>query len=189
MPGDDWAKYANLRALLAYMYAHPGKKLLFMGSEIAQWDEWKHDGSVDWHLLQFYPHQGVRQMMKDLNALYKSEPCLYEVDFDPKGFEWVDITDWENSIISFLRKGKTTNDIVFVVCNLTPVYRENYRIGVPRSGYWQEIFNSDSAYYGGSDKGNNGGLDTTPVPNHGHYQSLNLTLPPLSVSMFRSKGG
>jgi 1,4-alpha-glucan branching enzyme len=189
MPGDDWQKYANLRALLAYMYAHPGKKLLFMGSEIGQWDEWKHDSSIDWHLLQYHPHRGVQHMMKDLNTLYKSEPCLHEIDFDFTGFEWVDLTDWENSIISFLRKGKSSNDIVFVVCNLTPVYRENYRLGVPRAGYWQEIFNSDSSYYGGTDKGNGGGLDTTPVPAHGHYQSLNLILPPLSVSMFRNKGG
>lgn len=189
MPGDDWQKYANLRTLISYMYAHPGKKLLFMGCEIGQWDEWKHDSSIDWHLLQYYPHQGIKQMMKDLNALYKSEPCLHEVDFEPSGFEWIDLTDWENSIISFLRKGKSTNDIVFVVCNLTSVYRENYRLGVPRGGFWQEIFNSDSSYYGGSNKGNNGGLEATPVSSHGHYQSLNLTLPPLSVSMFKSKGG
>jgi len=187
MPGDNWQKFANLRALLTYMYAHPGKKLLFMGAEIGQWNEWQHDTSLDWHLLQYYPHQGIKNLVKDLNTLYKSEPCLHETDFDHSGFSWVDFTDWENSIISFIRMGKTTDDIIFVVCNLTPVYRENYRIGVPREGYWQEIFNSDSSYYGGSNKGNNGGLHTTPVPAHGHYQSLNLVLPPLSVSMFKCK--
>jgi 1,4-alpha-glucan branching enzyme len=188
MPGDDWQKFANLRTLLAYMYAHPGKKLLFMGAEFGQWSEWKHDESIEWHLLQYYPHQGIHRLMKDLNRVYREERPLHEIDFDPAGFQWIDHSDWEGSVISFLRKGQTTDDCIFVVCNLTPVVRENYRIGVPRGGYWQEIFNSDSTHYGGSDKGNHGGMEASPLPAHGHYYSLNLTLPPLSVMYFRSRG-
>jgi 1,4-alpha-glucan branching enzyme len=189
MPGDDWQKYANLRALFSYMYAHPGKKLIFMGGEFGQWDEWQHDKSIDWHLLQYYPHQGIHRLVKDLNVLYKNEPCLHECDFEPGGFSWIDIADWEGSVVSFQRRSRNPDDLIFVVCNFTPVVRRNYRIGVPRGGYWHEIFNSDSRLYGGSDQGNNGGMEAAPLPAHGHYYSLNLTLPPLAVTMFRSGGG
>ncbi|MCI0693083.1 1,4-alpha-glucan branching protein GlgB [candidate division KSB1 bacterium] len=186
MPGDDWQKFANLRALFGYMYGHPGKKLFFMGGELGQWREWNHDSSLDWHLLQFPPHEGVRQWMKDLNYLYRSEPALHEIDFAAEGFEWIDASDWEKSVISFLRKSKKTKDVILVVCNFTPVPRHNYRVGVPRGGFWKEALNSDAKTYGGSGQGNMGGMEAAPVPAHGKYYSLSLTLPPLSVVFFKS---
>ncbi|MDH4231640.1 MAG: 1,4-alpha-glucan branching protein GlgB, partial [Nitrospirota bacterium] len=172
MPGDDWQKFANLRLLFGCMYAHPGKKLLFMGDEFGQRREWVHEDSLDWHLLQSPEHQGVQTWIKHLNILYKGEPALYEMDFDPAGFEWVDCSDWEASVITFLRNGKTPGDTMLVVCNFTPVARHNYRVGVPAGGYWREVLNSDAHEYGGSGHGNLGGVEATPVPYHGRYYSL-----------------
>jgi 1,4-alpha-glucan branching enzyme len=186
MPGDEWQRFANLRLLFGYMYGHPGKKLLFMGGEFGQWDEWYHEKSLDWHLLDYLPHQGVQRWVKDLNHFYKTEPALYKLDFSIDGFEWIDFRDWEQSIISFIRKDKNTDDIILVVCNFTPVPRYNYRVGVPRGGFWREALNSDAKIYGGSDYGNLGGVEATPVPSHGKYYSLSLTLPPLGVLFFKS---
>jgi 1,4-alpha-glucan branching enzyme len=188
MPGDDWQKSANLRLMFGYMYAHPGKKLLFMGAEFGQRREWVHEDSLDWHLLQSPFHEGVQRWMKHLNILYKSEPALYERDFDSAGFEWVDCSDWENSIISFLRKGKASGELLLAVCNFTPVPRYNYRLGVPAGGYWKEVLNSDAREYGGSGHGNFGGGDSAPVPSHGRYYSLSLTLPPLGILFFKYEG-
>jgi len=188
MPGDLWQKFANLRLLFGYMYGHPGKKLLFMGGEFGQWDEWYHEKSLDWHLLEYPLHQGVQLWLKDLNHLYKSEPALYERDFEMDGFEWMDMSDWENSIISFIRKGKTTKEITLVVCNMTPVPRVGYNIGVPREGFWRELLNSDGAEYGGSGMGNSGGVEAARIPTHGRPWSLSLTLPPLGVLFFKSEG-
>jgi 1,4-alpha-glucan branching enzyme len=188
MPGDYWQKFANLRALYGYLYGHPGKKLLFMGGELGQWNEWNHDQSLDWHLLQYPMHQGLQWWARDLNHFYKSEPALYELDFALEGFEWIDFHDWESSIISFIRKGKHTGNVILVVCNLTPIPRHNYRVGVPRGGYWREVLNSDARTYGGSGQGNMGGVEATPIPSHGRYYSLSLTLPPLGVLFFKSEG-
>ena len=188
MPGDDWQKFANLRLLFGCMYAHPGKKLLFMGDEFGQRREWVHEDSLDWHLLQSPEHQGVQTWIKHLNILYKGEPALYEMDFDPAGFEWVDCSDWEDSVITFLRSGKTPGDTMLIVCNFTPVARHNYRVGVPAGGYWREVLNSDAHEYGGSGHGNLGGVEATPVPYHGRYYSLSLILPPLGILFFRRAG-
>ena len=162
MPGDIWQKVANLRLLYGYMYGHPGKKLLFMGSEIAQWREWNHDQSLDWHLLQWRDHQGILRLVCDLNALYRSTPALYQVDFEWQGYEWLELHDWENSVIAFLRRARDPDDSVVVVCNFTPVVRENYRVGVPCGGYYREILNTDSDIYGGSNVGNYGGAWANP---------------------------
>jgi 1,4-alpha-glucan branching enzyme len=183
MPGDDWQKFANLRALLGYQWLHPGKKLLFMGGELGQWREWNHESSIDWHLLEHPNHEGVRRFVRDLNHLLSSEPALYERDFENTGFEWVDFSDWESSVISFLRKSE--DQTVLVACNFTPIPRYNYRIGVPSGGFWKEILNSDAKEYGGSGHGNFGGLEATPVPIHGRFHSLVMTLPPLSVMVFK----
>jgi 1,4-alpha-glucan branching enzyme len=185
MPGDDWQKFANLRLLLGYMYAHPGKKTLFMGGEWGQRREWAHQESLDWHLLQHESHQGIQKWVKDLNRLYRNEPSLYEIDFDPKGFEWIDFKDWENSIISFVRRGKNGQDCVVAVCNFTPVPRQNYRVGVPSKGFWREELNSDAQEYGGSGQGNMGGVESVPVPFQGKDHSLSLTLPPLSILILK----
>jgi 1,4-alpha-glucan branching enzyme len=185
MPGDDWQKFANLRLLYGYMWAHPGKKLLFMGGDIAQWDEWHHDSSLQWHLNEFAPHQGVQRWLKDLNGFYRQEPALFQQDFTNAGFEWIDFHDWEDSVVSFLRRGRDPQDVVVVVMNLTPVVRQNYTVGVPDGGYWREVLNSDADIYGGSGAGNMGGVESAPVPAQGRYHSLNLTLPPLSVMYFR----
>jgi len=181
MPGDDWQKFANLRLLLGYMYAQPGKKLLFMGGEFGQWWEWNHDSSLDWHLLTFPPHSSLQRWVEDLNRLYRSESVLHELEFDPAGFEWVDCSDFERSVISFIRKGRSTGDIILVVCNFTPMPRFNYRVGAPRGGFWREVLNSDAQQYGGSGHGNLGGVEAAPIPCHGRPCSLNLTLPPLGV--------
>lgn len=185
MPGDDWQKFANLRALYAYMYGHPGKKLLFMGSEFGQWNEWNFDNSLDWHLLQYEPHQKLKRFVKDLNHLYKNEPALYELDFSWQGFEWIDFHDSESSIVSFIRKAKHSDDLLVFVLNLTPVTRFGYRIGVPREGFYREVLNSDSEIYWGSNQGNGGGVYADRVPMHGREYSLNLTLPPLSAVIFK----
>jgi len=188
MPGDDWQKFANLRLLFGYMYGHPGGKLLFMGGEFGQWDEWYHEKSLDWDLLEYPPHQQLQRWIKDLNHYYRTEPVLHELDFVKEGFEWVDRHDWEGSVISFLRKGKTTDNLLLVVCNFTPVPRKNYRVGVPRSGFWKEVLNSDAKIYGGSGHGNFGGVEATPVPSYKWKNSLSLILPPLGVLFFKSPG-
>ena len=188
MPGDDWQKFANLRALFGYMYAQPGKKLLFMGGEFGQWREWAHDGSLDWDLLGYPLHAGLQRWVQDLNRLYRSEPALHEMDCDPAGFEWIDCDDADSSTVTLIRKGKSSSTIILVVCNFTPVPRYSYRLGSPRSGSWQEILNSDAGEYGGSNMGNLGGVETVPVPLHGRPYSLTITLPPLSVSFFKNQG-
>jgi 1,4-alpha-glucan branching enzyme len=186
MPGDDWQKFANLRALFGYMWTHPGKKLLFMGGEFGQWREWNHDQSLDWHLLEYAPHRGLQRYVQDLNRLLRSEPALYELDFEPAGFEWVDPNDWEQSVLSYLRKGRDPNELLLVVGNFTPVPRHHYRLGVPRAGRWREILNSDAELYGGSGLGNLGGVEAVPLPSHGRPYSLTLTLPPLAVIVFKA---
>jgi 1,4-alpha-glucan branching enzyme len=181
MPGDDWQQFANLRALLAYMYTQPGKKLLFMGAEIAQRAEWSHESSVQWHLLDYAPHQGVQRLTRHLNGLLRGEPALHELDNDPAGYECIDANDSDNSVLTYLRKSRDEKQVILVACNFTPVPRPSYRVGVPRAGFWREILNTDAQEYGGSGLGNLGGLDTTPDPFHGRWQSLNLLLPPLAV--------
>jgi 1,4-alpha-glucan branching enzyme len=188
MSGDEWQKYANLRLLFGYMYGHPGKKLIFMGGELAQWKEWNHDESLEWHVLQYPFHQGIHRWVKDLNHLYRTEKALHELDFQGEGFEWIDFHNWEQSIISFLRKGKSTGEMVLVVCNFTPVLRYNYRMGVPMGGFWREVLNSDAQIYGGSGHGNMGGVEATPVPADRRNLSLSLTLPPLSILFFKNEG-
>ena len=181
MPGDDWQKFANLRALYGYMWSHPGKKLLFMGGEFGQMREWQHEESLQWHLLEQPLHAGLQRWVRDLNTVYRGTPALHQVDFAAEGFEWIDCCDTQNSVIAFLRKGREPRDVVLVVCNFTPVVRENYRIGVPRDGMWRELLNSDAPIYGGSGQGNFGAVESVPLPAHGRYQSLNLRLPPLAV--------
>jgi 1,4-alpha-glucan branching enzyme len=188
MPGDDWQKFANLRVLFGYMFGHPGKKLIFMGGEFAQWNEWYHEASLDWHLLDYAPHQGVQKLVRDLNHVYGSEKALHEIDFDRSGFEWVDFQDWAISVISFLRKGATTGDLILVVCNFTPVVREGYKVGVPVGGTWREILNTDSEIYGGSGIGNQGAAQARPSPIHGREHSLIITIPPLATLYFKKDG-
>jgi 1,4-alpha-glucan branching enzyme len=185
MPGDDWQKAANLRALYGYMYTHPGKKLLFMGNEIAQWREWNHDEGLPWASVDEPPHAGVRQLVRDLNSLYRREPALHQLDYDPAGFEWIDCTDNENSVISFVRRARHAEETVVVVLNLTPVAREDYRLGVPAAGRYREIINTDAEIYGGGNIGNGGALETVPKASHGHPQSIELTLPPLSALILK----
>ena len=178
-PGDAWQKAANLRVLYTYMYLHPGKKLLFMGSEIGQWREWNHDSSIDWHLLDGPLHAGLQRFVADLNRLYRAEPSLHELDFEPRGFEWIDCNDNESSVVSLIRRGRDAGEWIVAVLNWTPVVRRGYRIGVPAAGFYRELLNSDAAVYGGSNVGNGGGLATDAIAAHGHPVSLNLTLPPL----------
>jgi 1,4-alpha-glucan branching enzyme len=185
MPGDMWQKFANLRLLYGYMYCHPGKKLLFMGGEFGQWDEWNHEKSIDWHLLSHMPHKRLQKFVMDLNLFYHSEPALFEVDFHYKGFEWIDFRDTDNSIFSFLRKSKDINDFLVVVCNFTPVPRDKYRIGVPAGGFYKEVLNSDSQIYWGSNMGNSGGIQADKTPWHGKPYSINITIPPLSILVFK----
>jgi 1,4-alpha-glucan branching enzyme len=181
MPGDDWQKFANLRLLLGYMYAQPGKKLLFMGGEIGQWREWNHDESLEWHLLAYRPHECLQGWVRDLNGLYKNEPALYEQDFHPAGFEWIDCNDSQQNVLSLIRRGISTADLIAVVCNFSPVPRPAYRIGVPLPGFWKEILNSDSEIYWGSGQGNLGGVSAEALPTHGYPYSLQVVLPPLSA--------
>ena len=189
MPGDIWQRFANLRCLYAYMYGHPGKKLLFMGGEFGQWREWDHDQSLDWHLLEEGPyHKGLQRLVRDLNSLYRSQPALFQVDFDPAGFEWIDCHDWQQSVVSFLRRAKDPGDFAVLVCNFTPVPRFGHRIGVPVGGYYAELLNSDAAIYGGGDLGNGGGVKAEPVPAHGRPFSLVLTVPPLATVVFKPAG-
>lgn len=185
MPGDDWQKFANLRLLYGFMFGHPGKKLLFMGGEFGQWSEWSHDGSLEWHLLESPAHSGLKRWLRDLNTFYRGEPSAHDLDFDTAGFAWVDCKDYQRSVISFLRRGRNSEDQSLFVCNFTPVVRQNYRVGVPRDGLWKEVLNSDAPLYGGSGQGNFGGLQAVPLPIHGHPFSLNMTLPPLGIVVFK----
>ncbi len=185
MPGDLWQKFANLRILYGFMFTHPGKELLFMGGEIGQWDEWNHDKSLDWSLLQSTPHRCLQKFVMDLNHTYQSEPALYEVDFDHRGFEWIDFRNADSSIIAFIRKAKDPDDFLVIIGNFTPVPRVSYRIGVPENCFYKEILNSDSEIYGGSNMGNAGGLNSDAIPFHGKPYSINTTLPPLSVMIFK----
>jgi len=185
MPGDDWQKFANLRLLFGYMVAQPGKKLLFMGGEFGQWREWHHDRSLDWHLLEHRPHEGLQRWVQDLYHLYGSEPALYELDFDPAGFQWIDCNDHIQSTLSLIRRGRRSAEAIIAVFNFTPVPRHNYRVGAPAYGFWQELLNSDAHDYGGSGQGSLGGVEATPVPAHGLPYSLNLVLPPLAAVFFK----
>jgi len=187
MPGDDWQRFANLRLLFGYMYAQSGKKLLFMGAEIGQWYEWCHDTSIDWGVLEHAPHQGVQRWVRDLNTCYRGERALHELDFDSAGFAWIDCNDADQSVLTFLRRGRSRNEVLVVACNFTPVPRLKYRIGVQWLGHWQEILNSDATIYGGSGQGNLGGLMAEPVPYHGYDQSISVTVPPLAMVMFRGR--
>ena len=189
MPGDAWQKFANLRLLFAFMYAHPGKKLIFMGGEFGQWKEWHYDESLDWQLLNYESHRGVQRLVKDLNRLYRSQPPLYEIDFEPAGFEWIDMNDAENSVITFIRKGKNPdNPENNIVCafNFTPVPRDNYRFGVPFSGFYREILNTDAAIYGGSNRVLAGdGVTAEDIPWHLYSFSIQVNLPPLGAVLLK----
>jgi 1,4-alpha-glucan branching enzyme len=184
MPGDDWQKFANLRLLYAYMFAQPGKKLLFMGSELAQWGEWKHEESLEWHLAQYERHRGIGWLLSNLNRLYRDEPALHLLDCDPSGFEWVDSNDALQSTLSFLRKDNR-GDMILAAFNFTPVPRRNFRIGVPSGGSWREILNTDAQEFGGSGQGNLGGVAASPLPLHARPHSLTVTLPPLGAVFFK----
>jgi 1,4-alpha-glucan branching enzyme len=181
MPGDRWQKLANLRALYAYMWAHPGKKLLFMGSEFAQEQEWSHERSLDWHLLERREHAGIQALVRDLNRLYRKEPALWEVDSDPSGFWWIEPNDADNNVVAFARQSRDGERVVVFVANLSPVPRPAYRLGLPRSSRWREALNTDSTYYGGSDVGNLGAVEPEPIPWHGQSVSAKVTLPPLAA--------
>ena len=188
MPGDEWQRFANLRLLYAYMFAHPGKKLLFMGGEIGQYKEWDHDRSLDWHLLQYGPHAGVQHIVRELNAVYAREHALHAIDLDPRGFEWIDHRDEHNSVIGFLRRGHDENELVLVVCNFTPVVHHHYRMGVPRAGRWELIFTSDHSRYGGSGSFEEHAVHTLNETLHGREHTLELKLPPLGVVYYKFRG-
>lgn len=185
MAGDEWQKFANLRAYYGFMWAHPGKKLLFMGGEFGQWQEWNFNESLEWAALEAPNHQGVQRSVQDLNRLYKNESALYENDFAESGFEWIDASDTDNNVLSFIRKAESSNEFLIIVSNFTPVPWDAYRIGVPKHGFYKEIFNSDSEHYWGSNVGNQGGQATESIPMHGHQQSLSLILPPLATIMLK----
>src|ERR1700693_2149018 len=185
MPGDEWQKFANLRLLFGYMYAQPGKKMLFMGCEFGQVREWDHDTSLEWHVLQYPIHRGGQNWVEQLNRVYREQPALHQLDSDPAGFEWIDCNDTAASVISLLRKSRSPADEIVIVCNFTPVPRLGYRVGVPSGGYWRELLNSDTQEYGGSGMGNLGGVHAEPLSVHGRPYSLNLTLPPLSALFLR----
>lgn len=185
MPGDQWQKFANMRVYYTFMWTHPGKKLLFMGCEFGQENEWNHKQSLDWHLLENPFHEGVRNTVRDLNALYRNTPALHELDCEGQGFDWIDCTDHESSVLSFIRRGHDPKDFVVVVLNFTPVARQPYRIGVPKLGRYKEIFNSDSGHYQGSDLGNGGEVRAQEIPMHGHPYSLELVIPPLAGVVFQ----
>jgi 1,4-alpha-glucan branching enzyme len=185
MPGDAWQQFANLRTLYGYMWAHPGKKLLFMGGEFGQRREWQHEESLEWWVLQYPEHAGLMQWVADLNRVYASEPALHEVDFEPQGFEWIDCCDADESTLSFIRVSRSGRSTVLVACNFTPVPREDYLLGVPHAGHWRELLNSDASAYGGSGMGNYGGVDSHPVSAHGRFHAVRITLPPLAVVYFK----
>jgi 1,4-alpha-glucan branching enzyme len=185
MPGDSWQKAANLRALYGYMFTHPGKKLLFQGCEFGQWREWNHAEALPWFLLDHAPHDGILRFVGDLAHLYRREPSLYQRDYDHSGFQWIDCNDNENSVISYVRRAADPEDVLVVLMNFTPVPRDQYIVGVPRAGRYDEILNSDAAVYGGSNMGNDGHVDTIDTPAHGHAQSLSVRLPPLSCLILK----
>jgi len=185
MPGDLWQKFANLRLLYSYMWTHPGKKLLFMGGEFGQWNEWNHEASLQWELLEHDTHRGVQRMVADLNQLLRREPALYEVDFDGAGFEWIDAHCYDESMLAYLRKAADPNDFLLVCCNFTPVVRPGRRIGVPHGGWYREIFNSDSEYYGGGNVGSHPGVEAEEIEAQGRPFSLSIDLPPLGVTIFK----
>jgi 1,4-alpha-glucan branching enzyme len=181
MPGDEWQKFANLRLLYGYMFAQPGKKLLFMGDEFGQVSEWGHDRSLDWNVLQYPVHSGLMAWVEQLNRLYSSQQAMHWFDNDPSGFEWVDCNDAPMSVVSLLRKGQSNDDCILVACNFTPVPRIGYLVGVPSGGYWKELLNSDAKEYGGSGFGNMGGTEALSFSTHGRPFTLRLTLPPLAA--------
>jgi len=185
MPGDAWQKYANLRLLYAYMFALPGKPLLFMGSEFGQWREWNHDGSLDWHLLQEELPSALARLLPELNRVCRENRALHELDFDAAGFEWIDARDSDQSTLAFLRHAKSGEGSVAALFNFTPVPRHDFRIGVSRDGFWEELLNTDAREFGGSGHGNQGGVHAAPVGSHGRPLSLNLTLPPLGAVFLR----
>nr|WP_315156107.1 1,4-alpha-glucan branching protein GlgB [uncultured Flavobacterium sp.] len=187
MPGDEWQKFANLRLLYGYMFTHPGTKLLFMGSEFGQSAEWNFESSLDWHLLQYPFHDGIKSVITELNTLYKSQPALYEKQFSPEGFEWINYSDHENAVMTYIRKGNDAKNDLIVICNFTPVVRENYRIGIPKKGELIEIFNSDAKIFGGSGVQQTGKLKVEATPYDGRDYSIALTLPPLAISVFKIK--
>jgi 1,4-alpha-glucan branching enzyme len=186
MPGDTWQKFANVRAFLTYMYGHPGKKLLFMGSEIGVWDEWNHEHGLPWEILHYDLHRKLQTFVGELNKLYRSHPAFYEVDFHWAGFEWVDFRDVDGSTISFLRRPEGGRPFLLLVCNFTPVPRMQYRVGVPEPGLYREIFNSDADMFGGGNLGNAGAIMSETVGYNNHYHSLSITLPPLAAVVFES---
>jgi 1,4-alpha-glucan branching enzyme len=176
-PGDEWQKAATLRVLFSFLWTHPGKKLMFMGCEFGQWREWNHDDSLEWSLMEQPLHGGLQRFVEDLNALYRAQPSLYQKDYEPGGFEWIDCNDHEASVISLIRRGTDPDDWLVVVLNWTPIVRHGYRVGVPEPGFYAELLNSDAEVYGGTNTGNVGG--DVEIPTHGRRHSLNLTLPPL----------
>jgi 1,4-alpha-glucan branching enzyme len=184
MPGDEWQRFANLRLLFGYMFTHPGSKLLFMGGEFGQSSEWNYQHSLDWHLLQYDFHKGVQEVVKDLNALYRGQPALYEKQYSHDGFRWIDYGDSENSVLTYIRKGNDSKDDLIVACNFTPVPRKGYRIGVPNTRQLKELFNSDDARYGGSGMVN-GTARISKTPWHGFERSIQVDLPPLGVVIFK----
>ena len=188
MPGDEWQQFANLRLLIGYMYGHPGKKLLFMGSEFGQKREWSHDLSLEWHVLQFWQHSGMQKWVKDVNAVYKEELALFEDDNSWNGFEWIDCNDADNTVLSFMRKSPTTGEIIVCVYNFNPVPKYNYKVGVPKSGYWKEILNSDSQVYFGSNIGNFGGVNSYDYSTHTRPYTIEISLPPLAAVFFKYQG-
>jgi 1,4-alpha-glucan branching enzyme len=185
MPGDVRQRFANLRLLYGYMYCYPGKKMLFMGGEFGQWREWNHDTSLDWHLCEDEPHRGLQRLIRDLNRVYREEPALHEIDFDWNGFQWIDFSDADNSVIAYLRKANSTQTAIVCLCNFTPMPRHQYRIGVPEPGWYREIINTDGIAYGGSNMGNGGGVHATDTPSHNFPYSLTITLPPLSILLLK----
>jgi 1,4-alpha-glucan branching enzyme len=188
MAGDSWQKAANLRALYGFMFGHPGKKLMFMGCEFGQWPEWNHDCGLEWAYVNDSPHRGIRRLVTDLNRLYRAEPALFDLDFDPAGFRWIDCNDHLNSVVSFMRRARDGRDFVVVVLNFTPVVRHDYVVGVPAAGVYRELINTDSEIYGGSNQGNAGAIASQPIAAHGHAQRLQLTLPPLACLILKKNG-
>jgi 1,4-alpha-glucan branching enzyme len=188
MPGDPWQQFANLRAYLGFMWTHPGKKLLFMGGELAQPTEWNHDAALPWSLLDDPRHRGVQRLVRDLNAAYRDRPALHRLDASPEGFRWVVGGDRDQSVFAWLRLGAEGDAPALVVCNFTPVPREGYRVGVPQGGVWHEVLNTDAESYGGSNRGNSGSLASQPVASHGYAHSLPLTLPPLATLVLAPGG-
>jgi 1,4-alpha-glucan branching enzyme len=185
MPGDEWRRFANTRAFLAYMYGHPGKKLLFMGSEFGQTSEWNHDSQLEWWLLQFPVHYKLQTMVSELNAFYQREPALYEVDDDYHGFEWIDFHDVDQSVILFARFAKNREDFLVFCCNFTPEPRELYRVGVPHAGHYREVFNTDAEMFGGSNMGNGGYVNAVEESCHGRQACARVTIPPLGIVVLK----